>query len=194
MLMRSIILIPFLIMLSSCGPIIGQMMKMSEGVKYFKVVAGDISVVNGKENVLVVGPFIKLPGAYHIATGDDAAMFFQEINALNDVNGELYIGRKYGDLPEMVSSLRSLGQETIMKEMNLKVKPDLLLFGTIMERKTIVAPMRGIIMQVAYRLEFYDPASRASTIVEVKVKEHFKDCTKVIVSEIIHQAALAGAK
>ena len=127
----------------------------------------------------------------HIAQQEN---HFQEINALNNVSGELYMGRKYGDLPEMVSSLRSLGQDSLKKDLNLKAKPDLLLFGTILERETIVAPMRGIIMQVAYRLEFYDPSNRASTIVEVKVKEHFKDCTKVIVSEIIRQAALAGAK
>ena len=188
MFKRSIILVPFLLILSACGPIIGQMMKMSEGVKYFKVVAGDISVLERGKNVLVVGPFGKEPGAYHIARGDDAAMFFQEIEATEYLDAELYVGRRYGDLSEMVSSLRSMEQAAMMKELHLRVAPDLLLFGTILERETIVAPTRGIIMQVAYRLEFYDPASRASTIVEVKVKEHFRDCIKLIVSEIVRQA------
>jgi hypothetical protein len=194
MFKRSIILIPFLLILSSCGPIIGQMMKMSEGVKYFKVVAGDISILDRGKNVLVVGPFDKEPGAYHIAQGDDAAMFFNEITAAKYMDAELYIGRKYGDLSEMVSSLRSMEQATIMKELHLQAEPDLLMFGTIIERATIVAPARGIIMEVAYRLEFYDPASKASTIVEVKVKEHFKDCIKLIVSEIVRQAGVARAK
>jgi hypothetical protein len=194
MFKRSIILIPFLLILSSCGPIIGQMMKMSEGVKYFKVVAGDISILDRGKNVLVVGPFDKESGAYHIAQGADAAMFFNEITEAKYMDAELYIGRKYGDLSEMVSSLRSMEQATIMKELHLQAEPDLLMFGTIIERATIVAPARGIIMEVAYRLEFYDPASKASTVVEVKVKEHFKDCIKLIVSEIVRQTAAARAK
>ena len=194
MLMRSIILIPFLLMLSSCGPIIGQMMKVSEGIKSFRVIAGDISVLKGKKDVLVVGPFAKEPGAYHIATGDDAAMFYQEINALNNVDAQLYIGPRYGDIKEMVDSLRSLDQARLVGELHLKKEPDLLLFGTIMERDTIVAPMRGIIMQVAYRLEFHDPASKSSVVVEVKIKEHFKDCIKSIVAELVRQSVLAGAK
>jgi hypothetical protein len=73
-------------------------------------------------------------------------------------------------------------------EFNLKNEPDLVMFGTVLERETIVAPTRGIIMQVGYRLEFYNPATNGSTIIEITVKKHFKDCIKLVVSEIIRRA------
>lgn len=70
MLKRIAVLMPLVMLLSSCGPIIGQMMRFSEGVKDFKVVEGDLAVLSRGRNILVVGPFDKVPGAYYIARGD----------------------------------------------------------------------------------------------------------------------------
>ena len=191
MLKRSIVLIPLLLILSSCGPIIGQVMRISEGVKSFKVVEGDLSALQGKKSVLVVGPFAKEADAFYIARGDDAAMFYNEILAAKYMEAELYIGPRYGDLSEMAASLRSMDQGAMQKELHLKATPDLLMFGTVLTRDTIVAPMRGIIMQVGYRLEFYDQTSKTSTIIEIEVKDHFKDCIKTIVAEIARQTTVA---
>ncbi|HSH12992.1 MAG TPA: hypothetical protein VLA15_04560, partial [Desulfurivibrionaceae bacterium] len=67
----------------------------------------------------------------------------------------------------------------------------LVMFGTVLSRETIVAPTRGIIMEVGYRLEFYNPANGQSTVVEITVHEHVKDCIKLVVEELANRAAAA---
>lgn len=184
MLKRLAVLMVSLLLLSSCGPIIGQLMKVSEGVKDFRVIAGNPGELGKARNILVVGPFAKAPGAYYIARGDEAGMFFQEINQAGVLHAELHIGRRYGDLAEMASTIRSKSPAQLKSELGLQTEPDLVLFGTILERDTIVAPTRGIIMQVGYRLEFFNPATNGSMVIEITVKDHFKDCVKLVVAEL----------
>jgi len=185
---RIVFVMPLLLLLSSCGPIIGQLMRASEGVKDFRVTAGSLADVAQAKNILVVGPFAREAGAYYIARGDEAGMFFQEINNTGKLRAELHIGDRFGDLAETAASLRSMSPSQLKEQLGLKGEPDLVLFGTILERETIVAPTRGIIMQVAYRLEFFNPATNGSTIVEIKVKKHFKDCVNLVVNEIMRRA------
>ncbi|MCK4838251.1 MAG: hypothetical protein KAS94_05570 [Desulfobulbaceae bacterium] len=194
MLIRIVVLLPLLLVLSSCGPIIGQLMKASEGVKDFRVITGDLADLKTARNILVVGPFAKAPGAYYIARGDEAGLFFQEINNTAKLRAELHIGKRYGDLAEMVSTIRSKSSDQLKNEMGLQTEPDLVLFATILERDTIVAPTRGIIMRVGYRLELFNPATNGSTVIEIIVKDHFKDCIKLVVGEMLRQAGIAGGK
>lgn len=191
---RLALLMPVWLLLSSCGPIIGQLMKVSDGVKDFQVVGGDLAALAKAQNILVVGPFAKVPGAYHIARGDEAGLFFQELNNSGRVHAELHIGKLYGDLAAMVASIRSMGAAELKKEMGLQAEPDLVLFGTILERDTIIAPTRGIIMRVGYRLELFNPVSNSSTVLEITVKEHFKDCVKLVVAEMFRQAGVGEEK
>ena len=116
MLKRLAGLMPLLLLLSSCGPIIGQLMKVSEGVKDFRVISGNLAELDKARNILVVGPFAKAPGAYYIARGDEAGMFSQEINNTDNLHAELYIGNRYGDLAEMVSSIKSKSSAQLKKE------------------------------------------------------------------------------
>ena len=195
MLKRLAFIIPLLLVLSSCGPIIGQMMKISEGVKDFKLVSGDLKSLSQKGlNILAVGPFDKTPDAYYIARGDEAGMFFQEFNNNGHFKSELHIGRRYGDLQEAAAKIRSKSAAQLKSDFGLKAEPDLVMFGTVLDRQTIVAPTRGIIMQVSYRLEFFNTASKASTVIEITVKDHFKDCVKMVISEIISQAEATRAR
>ncbi len=194
MLKRILVLMPLLLVISSCGPIIGQLMKASEGVKDFRVISGNPGELKTARNILVVGPFAKAPGAYYIARGDEAGMFFQEINNTDKLHAELHIGQRFGDLAQMVSTIRSKSPAQLKNEMGLQNQPDLVLFATILERETIVAPTRGIIMRVGYRLELFNPATNGSTVLEIIVKDHFKDCVKLVVGEMLRQAEIAGGK
>jgi hypothetical protein len=49
-------------------------------------------------------------------------------------------------------------------------------------------------MRVSYRLELFNPATNASTVVEITVKDHFRDCIKLVVTEMLRQAGIAGGK
>ncbi|MEN8136007.1 MAG: hypothetical protein ABFS18_10820 [Thermodesulfobacteriota bacterium] len=194
MLKKIALLAVCLLGLSSCGPIIGQLMKVSEGVKDFRVISGNLAELAEVRNVLVVGPFAKEPGAYYIVRGDEAGMFFQEINNTANLHAELHIGKRYGDLAAMAFSLRSKSSVQLKNELGLQDEPDLVMFGTILERDTIVAPTRGIIMRVGYRLELFNPATNGSTVIEITVKDHFKDCVKLVVAEMLRQAEIGGGQ
>ena len=94
----------------------------------------------------------------------------------------------------MVSSIRSKSFAQLKNEMGLQAESGLVLFGTILARDTIVAPTRGIIMRVGYRLELFNPANNGSTVIEITVKDHFKDCAKLVVAEMLRQAGIAAGK
>ena len=50
-----------------------------------------------------------------------------------------------------------------------------------------MAPTRGLIMQVGYRLEFVKLEDRSSVVIEVTVKEHFRDCITAVAAEVAKQ-------
>lgn len=179
-----------LLSLSGCGPIIGQLMRASEGVKDFKVIHGDLAQLQAGGNLLVVGPFAKAPGAYYFSRGDDAAAFPEAIRKTGLFATELYIGPKFTDR-DKVNSLRHLSGQQIRRELSLGSEPDVIMYGTILERDTIVAPTRGIIMRVGYRLEFVNLADKSSVVVEVTVKEPFRDCITAAAAEVAKQANAA---
>jgi len=185
---KLVFILPLLLLITSCGPLIGQVMRLSEGIKEVRLIEGDLASLSKGQNLLVVGPFAKTPEAFYIARGDEAAGFQVEFNRREYFNSELYMGNRYGDLQAMFSSLRVTGASQLKDELNLKKSPDLLMFGTVLERETIVAPTRGIIMQVTYRLEFFAPDGGSKTVIEISVRDHFKDCIKTVVGEIIRRA------
>ena len=59
--------------------------------------------------------------------------------------------------------------------------------GTILKREMVAAPAEGIIMTVAYRLEFLELASGQTTIIELTVKELFQEAIPQAVEELIRQ-------
>lgn len=179
-----------LLSLSGCGPIIGQLMRASEGVKDFKVIHGNLGQLQVGSNLLVVGPFAKAPGAYYFSRGDDAAAFPEAINKTGLFKTELYVGLKFTD-GDKLSSLRHMSGKQLSQELSLTNVPDYIMYGTILERDTIVAPTRGIIMRVGYRLEFLNLADKSSVVVEVTVKEPFRDCITTVATEIAKQTNAA---
>jgi hypothetical protein len=189
MIKRLWLLVPLLFSLVACGPIIGQLMRMADGVKNFQVVKGDLSVLKKGQKILVVGPFETAPGAWDIARGDDAVFFYNEFNRAGYFPAELHMGDRYGKAAKTVAEVKGKSAAQLKVDYQLDNEPGVVMFGTVLSRDTIVAPTRGIIMEVAYRLEFYDPADGKSTVVEITVHEHIKDCIKLVVDELAHRAA-----
>ena len=186
MRLRNIIALLVLSVLTvSCGPIMGQMMRMSEGIKSFEVTAGSISDLKKGQNLLVIGPFAKTDTAYYIARGDEAAIFPREFEKTGFFAAESHLEFKYNDLNEMISALRSKNAAALKDDLGLQRMPDIIMFGTILDRDTIVAPMRGIIMRVSYRLEFFNVQTKSSTIIEITIKDRFRDCISRVAQEIV---------
>lgn len=189
---RLLLIVPLLLSLVSCGPIIGQLMRMADGVKNFQVVKGNLAALKKGQKVLVVGPFAMAPGAWDIARGDDAVFFYNEFNRAGSFPAELHMDDRYGKADKTITEVKAKSAAQLKADYQLESEPGLVMFGTVLSRETIVAPARGIIMEVGYRLEFYNPADGKSAVVEISVHEHFKDCIKLVVEELARRAALAN--
>jgi hypothetical protein len=191
MLKRLLLVVPLILSLVSCGPILGQLMRMADGVKNFQVVKDDLGDLKKGQKILVVGPFETAPGAWDIARGDDAVFFYNEFNLAKYYTAELHMGDRYGKAAKTIAEVKGKSAAQLKADYQLESEPGLVMFGTVLSRDTIVAPTRGIIMEVGYRLEFYNPADGKSAVVEISVREHFKDCIKLVVEELTHRAANA---
>lgn len=192
MLKKLLLVLPLLLSLVSCGPIIGQLMRVADGVKNFRVVSGDIVSLRKGLRILVVGPFDVAPGAWEIARGDDAAFFLNELNRAEFYTAELHMGDRNAKAKKIVAEAKAKNAAQLKADYALEVEPDVLMFATVLSRETIVAPTRGIIMEVGYRLEFYNPVTTKSTVVEITVREHFKDCIKLAVDELARRVVAAS--
>lgn len=179
------ILLPMLLLLlAGCGPIIGQMMKLSEGVQEFRVTKGSLNDLQPGLPVLVVGPFAKAPGAYYVCRGEDASQFTDAFGEAGLFPTEVHVVSRNEDPATTEKTLRSESAAQIRTSLGVAKTPRYLLFGTILHRQTIVAPTRGLIMAVGYRLEFYDLTTRRSTILEMAVKEPVEHCIPDLVKTL----------
>jgi len=192
MLKRLLLVVPLLLSFVACGPIIGQLMRAADGVKGFRVVSGDLALLRKGQHLLVVGPFSTAPGAWDIARGDEAVFLASELNRADFFNAELHMGDRYAQVAKTIAEVKGKSAAQLKADYTLEAEPEMVVFGTVLSRETIVAPTRGIIMEVAYRLEFYNPAHAKSTVVEITVHEPFKDCLKVVAEELANRVVAAS--
>lgn len=170
--------------LVGCGPIIGAGMVAGSGVKSFDVVAGDLQKLKPGSRVLVVGPFAKTESAYYICRGEEAANFTTAFNSAGLFQADFYLGDRFEDSQEWLNALKLKTPAQLQTEFGLQDAPDLLLSGVILQRSTVAAPMQGVLMDVAYRLEFFDLRTQQVTSIEVQVKDLFQKCITSVVSDL----------
>lgn len=205
---RGFLLLLGCVLLSACGPISGQLMKSSEGLKDYRVTQGDLTGLRGIENLLVVGPFIgkgaeaqvcvpKADCLYpdnmdikFVSKYNDARRFAQGLQEADFFKTELYLVVDYARINETVNRLKSLSSLEIKNEFALKSAPEGVLIGVVKKRDLHVAPRRGVVVDVEYELEFYQPDSRQSIVIEVAVAGVFKDDLKAIIQETKRRLAV----
>jgi hypothetical protein len=177
--------------LASCGPILGQAMRATEGIRSFEVTEGHLGDLPTGGQLLVFGPFAKTDAAFYICRGEDAADFALALRDADLFRTELYLERDYDRLEATVRGLREKTPPQLQAALGLTAPPDLLLFGTLLHRSMIVAPTRGVITDVGYRLEFFDPGTRRSVTVEIAAKEPFERAVTEITRELAERRARA---
>ncbi|MDF1554509.1 MAG: hypothetical protein P1P84_15670 [Deferrisomatales bacterium] len=176
--------------LTGCGPIIGQMMRAADGVKAFEVKHGTLEGLGRGKSALVLGPFAKTSEAFYIARGEDAVGFAEEFQRQGVLQATVRVEPMGTAVdPEQV---RGLTPEQLRERYSLAEAPARVVFGTIMKRETVIAPTRGVVMIVAYRLEFFDPLSKASTVLMVAVRDLAERAIPLAVEEIRRQLDAAG--
>ena len=190
--MRLLTALAVLLVLSACGPIYSVVSKASEGIRDFKVVEGDLSMLKPEGRLLVYGPFTKTDQAYYIAKGEDAAQFAASFDQTGFQKSELYIENNFAQLEQTAQQMRGRNAARIKEDYGLEAEPDTILFGTLVERGPVtVVPFRAVFL-TTYRLEFFDVASGTSSVVEVKVKMRYEDIIPSIVEEIVRRAGHAA--
>lgn len=178
-------LLPLLpLALASCGPVLGQAMKASEGVRSFEVTQGSLGQLRTGSRLLVFGPFAKTEQAFYICRGEDAADFSSALADQGLFRTELYLERNYNRLEAAAAEVRQKTPTQLRADLGLEAEPEAVLFGTILHRSMIVAPTRGVITDVGYRLEFLDLGTRASVTVELAAKVPFERAVGDLVREL----------
>jgi hypothetical protein len=176
-------------------------MKFSEGLKSYEVTKGNIMELNGVKNLLVVGPFLNAGEEHHMCTPreegtfpftsdiifitnhNDAQRFAEGFKQADLFDTELYLEAYYDRIEETVKRLKTMNSLEIKKELGLKHSPEMILFGVVKKREFKVAPKRGVVVDVQYELEFYNPDSQQSILIDVAVTELFKEDLKTIIHE-----------
>jgi len=166
--MKKIIGIMLLLpLLGACGPIFGQMMRVSEGVE-IQSVEGATPVMKSGEAIVVVGPFAVGDNAYTICRGEIEEKFTAELNR-HGMQGELHLARRNETAPDL-TVLKQAAPDEVRTQLSLKQLPDYLLIGTLLQRSSTVAPMRGVIMDETYRFELVDLRSHGVSRYEIHVR------------------------
>jgi hypothetical protein len=167
---------------AGCGPLIGQLSKATEGTT-LRDGGGSAADIKAGSRLLILSPFPKTPEGFYIVKGEDERIFADEFNRLKLFRAETGSGGTAGGA-DAAERAASRSPSELKAEMNLSAEPDVLLTGTLLARKTYVAPLRGVVMAVSWRLVFTDLRSRKSWTVDAESKELAEQTIPRIVERI----------
>lgn len=172
------------LLLGACGPIIGRVMVSGNGVKAFRVTGGSLATLRPGARLAVIGPFDKTPEAFYICRGEDDAYFASSFRQSGLFAAELAIPDRFPKQLPKASDWRGKTPTEVQQALHLSAPPDYVMSGTILRREMVAAPTEGIIMKVAFRLDFLELATGKTTTVEADVQELFQDAIPAIVKEL----------
>lgn len=189
MKLRYMLTICAIFFLGGCGILVGQFMVMGQGVDDLRVTQGSLDHVSPGAKLVVLGPFDLGEGGFHVSRGDDAAGFVKGLNDVGLFDASLHLDRADMSPGKTVATLKALSSDKLASSLSLDAPPELLLFGTIGNRETVVAPARGVVMSTDYRLELYSPASHKSAVVNLSVKAEFEKAIPAVVAALREELA-----
>ena len=175
------------LLLGACGPIIGGMMVADNGIKEFRVTSGSLATLRPGAHLAIIGPFDKTPEAFYICRGEDDAYFASSFKQSGLFAAELAIPDRFPkQLPKAID-WRGKSAGEIQQALKLAAAPDYLMSGTILRREMVAAPAQGVIMKVAFRLDFLEVATGKTVSVEAGVQELFQNAVPAIAKELGRQ-------
>jgi hypothetical protein len=200
-LTKYLLLLMGCVLLSSCGPLRGKAVMSSVGLKHYTVTKGDVMKLKEVKNLLVVGPFFgkgteeqtctpKTKCIYpdnmdinFVTKYNDARRFAHGLQEAKLFETELYLDVDYSTINETIKHLKARTGPEIKGELNLRHAPEMILFGVVGKRDRKVAPLHGVVVDVQYELEFYNPDSHQSILIDVETINVFKEDMKTIIRE-----------
>ena len=175
MRLAGIILIFSLAALTGCGMIVGQMMVAGTGVKRAEVVSGDLRDFERGAGTAILSPFATTEKSYHIARGDDVARLGEELSRRGVITPLYTFLPTPGQAEKAALELKGKTPAEVKEKLGLEEEPRYLLTGVILYRDTVVAPMHGVVMEASYRLIIDDLISGKSAVIEIEIKDLFRD-------------------
>jgi hypothetical protein len=175
MRLAKILLIVSLAALTGCGMIIGQMMVAGTGVKRAEVVGGDLREFQRGARTAILSPFATTEKSYHIARGDDEARLGEELSRRGVIAPLYTFLPNPGQAEKTLGELKGKSPAEVKEKLGLEEEPRYLLSGVILYRDTVVAPMHGVVMEVSYRLLLEDLENGKTAVIEIEVKDLFRD-------------------
>jgi hypothetical protein len=167
---------------AACGPILGLLSKTTEGTSA-RTVDGDPAAIRAGARLAILSPFPKTKDGFYIVKGEDERRFAEEFNRLGFFRAEAGSGSAPVDA-DGAKALASKSPSEIKTALGLASEPDVLLTGTLLSRKTYVAPLRGVVMAVSWRLVFTDLRSGRSWTVDAESKELAEETIPRVVERI----------
>jgi hypothetical protein len=183
--MRRLLVLPLLLpLLSACGLVYGQLMRAGEGIKSFRTVSGEATGLPASGNLVVHGPFARGEGAYVVCSGADEEALAEELGRSGRYSAKVILEPTRGDAAAGRAALEAMDATALGRALGFPGPVDLVVFGTLLERGTSVAPGRGVIMDVAFRLEFRAPATGRTWVVEVAAREPAERVIPALAAEL----------
>jgi hypothetical protein len=170
--------------LTSCGIIVGTVMTSGGGVDRIEIISGEVANFKTGGNLLVLAPFLTGEDGYYISRGDDAANLAKAMNSAKLFNAKILFDSDYNNLESATKEYKAMSAAKLQESAGLDTPPEYLLVGTILSRDTIVAPMRGVMMDVSYRFELIDLTTREVLVFEVEANDLFPKVASGIVDEL----------
>jgi hypothetical protein len=153
---------------AGCGPALGLLSKTTEGTSV-RDVSGSPDAIRAGARLAILSPFPKTDEAFRIVPGDDERNFAEAFKRLHLFEAET--ARTGAAGPEAARAFAGKSPAAVKAELGLSAEPEILLGGILLKRKTYVAPLRGVVMAVSWRLTFVDLKSGKEWTVEVETKE-----------------------
>ncbi len=176
-------IIALILLLAGCGPIIALVSKTSDGIGDVAV-KGDPTTLRGGGDLLVYAPFAKTDQAFYICRGEEAANFAEQLQRQGLFKTAVHFEWTLDAESKTAMHLRSLSATELKNQLGLEREPGRILFGTLVKRAESATPLRGVVMQTTYRLEFYDVAKKTSTTFELEAHFLAEEMVAEVVAEL----------
>jgi hypothetical protein len=183
------VLVLSLLLLASCGPIVAQVMRGGEGVNESAVLSGSGPAPKAGSRLVILSPFAKTKDSFYLCRGEDEEALAESFRSKRIFEAVAVHRRSPEEAASLAASLKGKGPAKAKEELALSFEPDAVVTGTILTRKTMVAPLRGVVMDVSYRLDFLDLRTGSTWSATVAVRTLAEESIALVAEEVGRLAA-----
>jgi hypothetical protein len=178
-----------LFLLASCGPIVAQVMRGGEGVKESAVLSGSGAAPRAGSRLVILSPFAKTKDSFYICRGEDEEALAESFRSKRIFEAVAVHRKSVEEAASLAASLKGKGPAKAKEELALSFEPDAVVTGTILTRSTMVSPLRGVVMDVSFRLDFLDLRTGSTWSATVAVRTLAEESIAAVAEEIGRLAA-----